>query len=164
MTSRREICMTFYAKLGDNIQNSGLSLGIYICNYFVKSQDIEGGFYLSGALMGHFREEEICMYLLAWLNYFNRNILSKKCFIKTPVKLRIPVCISRLLWELSKMQMIGLIVERWCLFKPKKVGLSLLSLQGDNNRSGKKCKVLPLWRKYVKSTFRSYLITFPQRN
>ena len=112
MTSRREICMTFYAKLGDNIQNSGLSLGIYICNYFVKSQDIEGGFYLSGALMGHFREEEICMYPLIWLN-FNRNIPSKKCFIKKPVKLRIPVFIYRFSEIFSsKMQMIGLIVER----------------------------------------------------
>ena len=96
MTSRREICMTFYAKLDDNIQNSGHSLGIYLYMQ-IFCQDIKGGFSLSGALMGHFREEEICMYLLIWLNYFNRNILSKKCFIKTPVKLRIPVFIYRLL-------------------------------------------------------------------
>ena len=36
------------------------------------------------------------------------------------------------------------------IFKPKKVELSLLSLQGDNNRSGKKCKVLPLWKSTLK--------------
>ena len=44
--------------------------------------------------MGHFREEEICMYLLIWVN-FNRNIPSKKkCFIKTPAELRITVYTS----------------------------------------------------------------------
>ena len=40
----------------------------------MSCQEIKGGFLF---LMGHFREEEICMYLLIWVN-FNRNIPSKK--------------------------------------------------------------------------------------